>query len=85
MTVHQLFSFLDLGLVMTELPRNNLHTAGDLFLQAGLTLPFSTTLTTTRSLDAGDVPGLVERTAGLNGLRTSGPRFVRDGLVWEIL
>ena len=70
---------------MTELPRDDLPSAGDLFLQAGLTLPFSTTLATTRPLDPSDVPGLVERAAGLNGLRTSGPRFVRDGLVWEVL
>ena len=78
--MHQLFSFFDLGLVVTELPRDDLHATGDPFLQAGLALSFGTTFATTGPLNASEIFGLVERAGGLNRLGTGGP-----GFGWEVL
>ena len=82
--VHQLFSFFDLGLVVTELPRDDLHSAGDPFPQAGLTLAFSAILATAGPLNVHDILGLVGRAEGLARLRTDGLGFGCDGLIWEI-
>jgi len=83
--VHQLFSFFDLGFVMTELPRDDLHSAGDLFLQAGLTLSFSATLATTGPLNARGILGLVECGRGLTSPGTGCPGFGCGGLTLEVL
>jgi hypothetical protein len=49
--MHQLFPFLDLGLVVTELSRDDLYSAGDPVLQAGL----QRYLATAGPFDAGEV------------------------------
>lgn len=83
--MHQFFSFFNLGFVVTELPRDDLHTAGDLFLQAGLTLTFSTTLATAGPLDASNILGLAECGGWLTRFGTCGPGFRCDGLTFEVL
>ena len=83
--MHQLLSFFDLGLIVTEFSRDDLHSAGDLFLQAGLTLTFSTSLATGGPLDSREVLGLVTRSTGLIRLRTGGLWFRCDGLIREVL
>ena len=83
--MHQLFPFLDLGLVVTELSRDDLHSTGDLLLQAGLTLAFSATLATAGPFDAGEVLGFVGRAGGLARLGGGGRRFGCDGICWKIL
>jgi hypothetical protein len=70
---------------MTELSRNNLHSAGDLFLQAGLALTFSAALATAGPLDARNGLGFVKRAGGLNRLGTGGLGFGCGGLVGEVL
>jgi len=85
LTVHQLFSFFDLGLVVTELSRNDLHSAGDLLLQTSLMLTFGAALATARPLDTGEILGLIKRTARLTRLGTGSLGFGRDGLVWVVL
>jgi len=83
--VHQLFSFFDLGLVVTELSRNDLHPAGDLFLQAGLVLTFDATLATAGPLDASEALGLIRHTAKLTRLGTGVLGFGPDSRFWEAL
>jgi hypothetical protein len=70
---------------VTKLSGNDLHSARDLFLQTSLMLTFGATLATAGPLDAGEVLGLVRRTARLARLGTGGLGFRRDGLVWEVL
>ena len=83
--MHQLFPFLDLGLVVTELPRDDLHSTGDLFLQAGLMLTFNTTLATTGPFDVGEVLGFVGYAGGLARLGGGGPSLGCDGICWKVL
>ena len=83
--MHQLFSFFDLGFVVTEFPRDDLHSTGDLFLQTGLTLRFSATLATAGPLDPSEIFGLIERRGWLTRLGTACPRFGCDGLTLEVL
>jgi hypothetical protein len=85
LALHQLPSFLDLGLVVAELSRDDLHSAGDFFLQAGLTLTFAAALAIAGLLDAGGVLGLAQRAVGLTRLGTGSLRFGRDGFCWEAL
>ena len=85
LAVHQLFSFFDLGLVVSKLSRDDLHSTRNLFLQARLTLSFGAALATARPFNAGEVLRLVRYTAELTRLRTSGLRFGCSGLGWEIL
>lgn len=70
---------------MTELPRDDLHSTGDLFLQAGLMLTFSATLATTGPFDAGEVLGFVGCAGGLAGLGGGGPSLGSDGICWKVL
>lgn len=83
--MHQLFPFLDLGLVVTEFPRDDLHSTGDLFLQAGLMLTLSATLATTRPFDVGEVLRFVGCTGGLARLGGGGPSLRCDGICWKVL
>ena len=83
--MHQLLSFFDLGLIVTEFSRDDLHSAGDLFLQACLTLTFSASLATGGPLDSREVLGLVKRATGLIRLRTGGLGLGGDGLIREVL
>lgn len=99
LTVHQLFPFFDLGLVVTKLSGDDLHSTGDLFPQASLALNFSATLATTGPFDARKAFGLVKCTGGLvrfgggdlrfgsGGLRfrSDGLRFGFYGLGWKVL
>lgn len=80
--MHQLFPFLDLGLVVAELSRDDLHPTCDLFLQAGLTLTVSATLATAGPFDAGEVLGFVGRAGRLAGLGDSGLGVERDSIFW---
>jgi len=83
--MHQLPSFFDLGLIVTELSGKDLHSTRDFFLQARLALSFGATLAAARPFNAGEVLGLVNCSAGLNTLRTSGLRFGCGGIGGEIL
>lgn len=85
LALHQLSSFLDLGLVVAELSRDDLHSAGDFFLQAGLTLTFGAALATAGLLDAGGVLRLVQRAVGLTRLGADGLRFGCEGFCWKAL
>lgn len=62
--MHQLFTFFNLGLVVTKFSGDDFHSTGNLFLQTGLTLAFSATLAAARPVDASRVLGLVEGPGG---------------------
>jgi hypothetical protein len=79
--MHQLFPFLDLGLVVTELSRDDLYSAGDPVLQAGL----QRYLATAGPFDAGEVLGFVGHTGGLARLGGGGLRVGCDGICRKVL
>ena len=87
LTVHQLFPFFNLGLIVAQLPSDDLHPTSNFFLQAGFVRTFGATLAASGPLDATEVIGFVERARLLQRFRTGGLLFGRDspGFSWGVL